>query len=199
MVADVTRKDIKNMNELNDLMITSIITVVIAIITAWITGKFTFKSDIKKYLHSKREEIYISLFELLDQLISDQTLIYDDEFKSSLIKFKPRLKLIASKSVIRHFEILYKLFMRYQVELEQFKVNEDPVNKPYAIEQKQDEDGEIYEICHVTEDEFNLYDYKVDEFQNVKIEQAQEFIDYINSLANQMCIDIGNTGYKWNN
>ncbi|MCT4632905.1 MAG: hypothetical protein N4A76_09225 [Firmicutes bacterium] len=174
-----------------------IITILLAIITAWITGKITFKSDIKKYLHSKRQEIYISLFELLDQLINDQSLVYNDSFKSSLMKFKPRLKLVASKSVIKHYEILYKLYMSYQSELKKFVDDNSPYNKDYAIIKAPDENGNIIEYDNLTKDDVKQFNYDLEEFKNINIARAQEFIEFINNLANQMRKDIGNKKYKW--
>ena len=95
--------------EMKTIIVSGIIPLALAVITAIITSKLTLKQEVKKQIYSKRETVYIKLFELLDALQNDRYLVYHrEEFADPLKKLRPELYLFASLEVLNIFEPFYQ-------------------------------------------------------------------------------------------
>lgn len=83
------------------LLINGTITVVVATITAVITSLLTQKQDIKKQIYTKRESLYINLFDLLNKLQKDNFLVFNyNEFVTPLTELWSELSLYASQELL---------------------------------------------------------------------------------------------------
>lgn len=179
-------------------LITIGISLVTSIIVAWITSKIAFRSDIKKYLHSKRETLYFDLYEHVDKLLINASMIYNDDYKEKLYSFKPALKLIASKAVINAYKDIYFLCNEYNYKLDEFTLSNDPINC-IDFESIENEDGTYDEIPHniPTDFEFKYYEDSLRNFKENNIPTSKELSRIINTLTDAMRNDIGSKKINW--
>lgn len=80
--------------------------VVSAVVSA-IASKVTLSHDKKRKVFEKREEAYVTLFELVDEIVKDPEQIYNADILSKLRKVRIHLKVFASKDLLCTFEELY--------------------------------------------------------------------------------------------
>lgn len=171
---------------------------IITVIISWATAKIAFRSDIKKYLHSKREKIYFELYSDLDKILKDRSNIYNEKVTNKIINVKPALKLIASENVILSYIKIYDMIMIFQNNLKNFDSENNPAEKLVEYE---DGDGNI-----VQDYPYGLENYDTDyeeyvktiiEFKNNNL-PSQEVIQYIiNDITNNMRNDLGSKSIKW--
>lgn len=74
---------------------------IVAGIISFITTKNTFKYEIKRKIYDEREETYILLFNLIDQLRNNPFLVFNtNDFLKPLNEAKARANLYASQEVL---------------------------------------------------------------------------------------------------
>lgn len=81
--------------------------VIVAIITGLITSKLTHSNDNKRIIQEKRIALYFHIQNRLEALIYERTLIYDIEYRNSVLSHKPHVILWASPDVQKMFMELY--------------------------------------------------------------------------------------------
>lgn len=168
-------------------LITIGISFVTSIIVAWITSKIAFRSDIKKYLHSKRETLYFDLYEHIDKLLINASMIYDDDYKEKLYSFKPTLKLVASKAVINAYKDIYMLCNEYNSKYYKFDLSKNPY------------DDSEDELAHnsPTYSDVKYYEDSLINFKENNLPTSKELAHIINKLTNAMRNDIGSEKISW--
>lgn len=179
------------------VLLTTFISLIVALLTSWFTSKLAFKSDIKKYLHSKRETLYFDLCNHLDKLLMEQSLVYDKAYKEILYSFKPKVKLVASKKVIDGYRQFINMYYRYNYALQEFISMNDPFNNDDAYEYRTNEFGEEMEICHVNEHDIESYEANLNSFKNDNVPRIDEISTLINDIADAMRKDLGNSKIRW--
>lgn len=185
------------MDDWKMLLLTTFISLIVALLTSWFTSKLAFKSDIKKYLHSKRETLYFDLCNHLDKLLMDQSLVYDNEYKTTLYLFKPKVKLIGSKKVIDGYKKFINMYYKYDCALAEFISINDPFNNDDAYEYRTNDLGEEMEMCHVNEHDIERYEANLNSFKNDNVPRIDEVSTLINDIANAMRKDLGNSKIRW--
>ena len=94
--------------ELQTILISGGVSLLLSITTAFITSRFTLRQDVKKRIYDKREETYISLFDLLQKLNDDHSIYCNTiEFYKPLMDLRVKLNLYASAKLIKVFEPFY--------------------------------------------------------------------------------------------
>lgn len=83
-----------------NIIINAIISIIVAGITGYFSAKITFKVEIKRKIYTEREETYIELFKLVDQLRHNPYLVFNsNDFLCPFKEVKARLNLYASRDV----------------------------------------------------------------------------------------------------
>lgn len=185
------------MNDWKMVLLTSVISAIVAMLTGWVTSKFAYKSEVKKYLYSKRELLYYELYEYLDKFLMDMTLVYDSEFKKNLYDFKPKVKLVGSKSVIKGFKDILAMINQFNSNLNDFQSKNNPECNISNYEYQTDENGEEQEIFHWNEYDSNRYKSLEKEFINDNLPESQKVSTLINDIVNAMRCDLGNSNIRW--
>lgn len=82
-------------------IISGIISVVVAVITSYISVKLTYSNEIQKNVYSEKENLYVEIFELIEQLQLNPYLVYSTEkFIQHLRLIKVKTNLYASREVL---------------------------------------------------------------------------------------------------
>lgn len=174
----------------NELIIIGVNFIITAVIS-WTTAKIAFRSDIKKYLHSKREKIYFELYSELDKILQDRSMIYNEEITNKIINIKPALKLIASKDIILSYIKIHDMIKTFQKDLEDFKSENDPER-----EIEYDDDGIQYQPPNL-EFELEHYFFKLEQYKRDNLPNQNDIQNIVNEITNNMRNDLGSRKIKW--
>lgn len=168
----------------------------ISIVVAWITSHFAYKSELKKYLYVQREQLYFELYEHLDKLLMDRSLVYNEQYIDKLDTFKARVKLVASKGVIKEFRDVFRMYKQFSYDFEKFQMENDPRRNKKLCEYRTDEHGVEHECFHFNEHDINNYTLKEKEYTEHTLPEKQEVLELINNIVNKIRRDLGNSKVK---
>ena len=185
------------MNDWQMVLITSGISALVAMLTGWISSKLAYNSEVKKYLYSKRELLYHELYENLDKFLMDLSLVYDKDYQDNLYTFKPKVKLVGSRDVINGFKGILTLINQYSLELEKFRMENDPQCCEKLYETRVDENGEEHKIFHGSMSDINRYERLEKDFSNNNFPESIQVSELINEIVNAMRRDLGNRNMRW--
>jgi hypothetical protein len=94
--------------EVTTALISVISSLIVAVITAIITSKFTLRREISKSIYTKREEAYISLFDLMQRIRDEPYYIFNrKEIVQPFKDLRTKINLYATQSVIDILEPFY--------------------------------------------------------------------------------------------
>lgn len=100
------RNSISQSNTTNPLNIISIV------ITACITAYFTRISDTRKLIYEKRASLYFEFYDEVEEILSNQRLVFNQEYLKMLCRYKPRLKLLTSDKSFLFFEDFFRFVLK---------------------------------------------------------------------------------------
>lgn len=168
------------MSDSKIVVLTTFISLIVALITSWFTSKIAFKSDIKKYIYARKEVLYFELCDEFDKLIMNTKLIYDVEYKEKLLMYKPRIKLVASKSIILKYKCIVDVIHKYHYDLYIFNKSNSPYEDDIYLDIGYSKDGEEDSYHNVpefieTEFEEKLQNYKNDNSKKSKDKKVKIF------------------------
>jgi len=165
------------------------VNILIAVLTA-ITSIFLvskkYKKDLSLETSRKRYELYMEIYELIDESIKDPEIVFENSYLKKLESYNPRMKLIASDKVNYEFTE-FKIAVSNKIqEFKTFCYDNDPLKGLV--------DEEHYNI-----DPQEIYDYNNDKhnFISENAPESKQIQSFINGLEVEMRVDIG-TFYKPN-
>lgn len=86
---------------MKDTLFNIIIPVFISAITGYASSKFAYNKEIKRKIYDEREKTYIDLFDLVEKLKRNPSLIYNSaEFLTPFREIRARLNLYSSQNVL---------------------------------------------------------------------------------------------------
>lgn len=164
---------------MSDILV-PIIAVLLSSATSLVLVGINYKRDLKLEISRKRYELYIEIYELVDDAIREPKLLFDTTYLRKIEIYNAKMKLIASNSVNDEFFKFIELINNSVKEYENFCFEEDPLK------------GLEEENCFSVDPEL------VEEFQNRKNNYAinnamesQSVREYIFKLVKEMRKDIG--------
>ena len=178
------------MNELEIILLTGFVTVLSSIITAFITLSLTHKNEVKKFVLEKRAELYSELYSFIEILLFDELKIYDCDYIEDLLRFKPKMKFIASVETIKEFRLLYELIIAYYDKYRDFSIQNSPYNNPGAIKIMNYNDEE-YEIDNVTAIDMSNHKDNIERFKMDNLPDKEIISASITALYTNMRNDLG--------
>ena len=179
------------MNELKIVLLTGLLTISSSIITALITLKVTHRNEVKKHIWEKRAELYFEFYDEAEKLFYDRYRIYDKNFIKVLLKFKPKIKLLASDKTMDAFKSFYEFICKNYEEYRDFYIENDPREKPEFQETDFDDDGVPYIICHATGMDISDFESFLEEYKKKNVPNFETINKYINNMYKDMRNDLG--------
>lgn len=173
------------------------LTVIVAIVTAYGTSKFAYGSEVKKYLYINREKLYFDLCAHLDLLIMNSFNVYDSGYCSILNSYKPKVKMCGSSKVINSYKRLLNLFRKYDFELLQFRIKNDPRYNEALIKSGINELGESFEYYDGNYSDIENYEVLEKQYIDENLPDSSDLAQKINEIINAMRKDLGNRKVKW--
>lgn len=177
-----------------DIWIPSAVSVLGFAVTIYTVNR-KISSISKERIKGERQDLYIELYSQLEELIKDNSIIFDKVYFDSLSAFQGKIKLIATNEVIITFRDVLNFIFSKQKEFEEFANSNDPEMDSRYYEYIEDEtNGEVAEIFHGY-DEMEKYQALVIEYKQENIPSKKEIKDKVTSVLNEMRKDIGNDFY----
>ena len=172
-------------------VLSTVFSIMSSIITAKVTTKINYDNDVRKEIREKRAELYFSFYDQVEEVLKKRIYIFDRKYFESLISVKPQIKLLASQKTFEAFRNYYE-FVRGQVlSFEKFCNKYNPENDPNRYEICTDDNGEEFEIDHMSPE-------KIEEFERLKRQYQKEYkpdtdtiTAYIEALYQSMREDLG--------
>jgi hypothetical protein len=85
-----------------DIMINNVIVpIIVAAATGWFSSKLAYRKEVKQTVYEKRQELYMEIFSMLEQLQRQPYLVFDyDRFVQTFYQMSAKAKLYASDNVL---------------------------------------------------------------------------------------------------
>lgn len=165
--------------------------VIVAVVTAMLTSHFTHKNDTKKLIHEKRTELYYSFYKEVDKLLGDRSKIFEKDYFSTLLEYKPKINLIASQEVRKETGKVYNFVKNRLSRYDDYIDENDPMADPSRFQIIYSDFGEEGEMCNVTEGEISLFERNLEEYKKENLPSAEELREIVIPLYNAMREDLG--------
>jgi|GEM_PF-3023795 len=177
-----------------DIWIPSAVSVLGFAVTIYTVNR-KISSISKERIKGERQDLYIELYSQLEELIKDNSIIFDKVYFDSLSAFQGKIKLIATNEVIIAFRDVLNFIFSKQKEFEEFANSNDPeMDSRYYEYIENETNGEVAEIFHGY-NEMEKYQALVLEYKQENIPSKKEIKDKVTSVLNEMRKDIGNDFY----
>lgn len=170
-------------------MLSAIISALIALGTTLVTLHFTHKNDVKKWVLEKRAEIYFEYYDQVEEVLINKNTIFDTDYRDSLSKMKPQMKLIASDDTFKAFKEYYEFVCDTVRDYEKYRDTNDPEKDLSWLEENIDNNGERQGQMYKN---MEIFEFKMDEHKEKKLQDVDSEIDQkIETLYQAMRDDLG--------
>lgn len=170
-------------------MLSTIISALIALGTTLATLHFTHKNDVKKWVLEKRAEIYFEYYDQVEEVLINKNTIFDTDYRDSLSKMKPQMKLIASDDTFKAFKEYYEFVCDTVRDYEKYRDTNDPEKDLSWLEENIDDNGERQGQMYKN---MEIFEFKMDEYKEKKLQDIDSEIDQkIETLYQAMRDDLG--------
>ena len=89
------------MKEYMPTIVSTVISTAFSVVAGWVSVKLTYNTEIKKTIYEKRQDFYVELFALFEQLQQEPELVYNSiKFIQPLRHIKAETNLYASREVL---------------------------------------------------------------------------------------------------
>lgn len=183
--------------ELAKLLVPSIISIIGFVITI-IVMNAQFKNAKKQKITDAQRQIYLDTYMAVEKIISANELIFDTDYYDSVLEHKGEMKLSASNNVIQEYSNYVEYIHSFAWPFWKWKSDNDPTGDASNYEIIVDEhSGKEDEICHITQDMMDSYEYACRRYKQEHMPDSQEVKSKVESLLNAMRKDLGNDTYKF--
>lgn len=163
-------------------IISSMIAIVVAAISGWISAKQSYAKEIQKSIYKERENLYVEMFRLLEQLQKSPVLLYNTkDFINPLREMNARVNLYASKEVLGVFNPFYNriltIWNKYTDLYDSEKAETELSNRKALFAEEGNESSERIEYEFVQDAEL---------FMENNLIVESEIADILNRLATQI-------------
>lgn len=177
-----------------NLIVPSVISIVGFIVT-YLSMCKQFKDSIKQQLTEEQRKVYLDTYIDVEKIVTTNEIIFEPKYYEELVSHKAKIKLAASNTVI----CAYSDYMRFvfYVAFPAWKwISEShPESCKDNFECVYDEDGNEYEIAHITEAMLKSFDADYEKYKKEHIPKVKEITSKVDSLLNAMRADLGNEAY----
>ena len=165
----------------------------IAAVLTWFFNRLTIVAEIKKAKKDKINENriahYTECYEILERNIVNNNLVFQREYIDSLIKIKPKMKLMASNNVLQAFKAYYKWVVDTYKSYLDFCAKNDPTNNVHI---ETAPDGTEFEVPDFNEHDLKYYEFQQKEYiadRGIKLTTVKSKTQ---DILNAMRSDLGN-------
>lgn len=163
-------------------IISSVIAIVVAAISGWISAKQSYAKEIQKSIYKERENLYVEMFRLLEQLQKSPVLLYNTkDFINPLRELNARVNLYASKEVLVIFNPFYNriltIWNKYTDLYDSEKAETELSNRKASLCEEGDTSVERIEY---------EFEQEAEVFMESHLIADVEIIDTLNRLATQI-------------
>lgn len=178
--------------DIETILSSVVISTLISAIVSLITIKIQHKNDVKKWILERRAEIYFEYYDQVEKILIDKNTIFDTVYRDSLSKMKPQMKLIASEDTFNAFKKYYEFVCDTIRDFEKYRDANDPAQDLSRLEEIIDDNGERQEQMHITEQDMEIFEFKMKQYKEDKIQEiGLEIENKIKKLYEKMRDDLG--------
>lgn len=183
--------------EIAKLIVPSIISILGFIITI-VVMLWQFKNATKQKVTDSQRRIYLDTYIDIERVIGLNELVFDTSYYDAIISHKGEMKLFASNDVIHEYEKFLKYVQEIMLSTCKWISENDPEKKEENYELMFDDvSGKEVEICHVTDDMVEQFEYDYCKYKEEHMPDSKEVKHHVESLLNKMRIDLGGDMYEF--
>lgn len=150
-----------------------------------------YKNDIRKAVHTKRQEFYFEFYEFVEKVLNDRVQVFDESYFQALVGFKARIKLISSEEVFKATESFYNFVRGYNHDYRKYCDSINPHLNSDNIEIGYTDYGERYEEDHTTDSEEEQFEELTKDYRKEHTPKLETVKEYVAPLYNAMRKDLG--------
>ena len=121
----------------------------------------------------------------------DRSKIFEKDYFSTLLEYKPKINLIASQEVRKETGKVYNFVKNRLSRYDDYIDENDPMADPSRFQIIYSDFGEEGEVCNVTDVENFLFERNLEEYKKENLPSAEEFREIVIPLYNAMREDLG--------
>lgn len=179
------------------LIIPSVISIIGFALTYYSMCK-QFRNSIKQQLTDEQRKVYIDTYTDVEKAVTTNEVIFDSKYYDQLLSHKAKIKLAASNAVIKAYSEYIKFVFDAAYSTWKWIEENHPENDKNNFEYVYDEEGNEYEIVHITEDMFKYFEVAYEKYKKEHIPKADEITAKVDNLLNAMRADLGNEAFVRN-
>lgn len=173
---------------LSSVVFSTLISAMISLITI----KIQYKNDVKKWILERRAETYFRYYDDVEKILIDKNTIFDIGYRDSLTDMKPQMKLIASEETFKAFKEYYEFVCDTVRDYEKYRDANDPAQDLSRLEEIIDDNGERREQMHITEQDMEIFEFKMKQYKKDTIQEiGPEIVPKVEALYQKMREDLG--------
>ena len=179
------------LEQVASVVISLISPVAVAAVTAFLTSRNARENEMRKLLHEKRLELYMSFYEQVEQCLKNRQIVFEQEYFQKIGTYKAKMTLMASENTRKAFDEFFWFIRQKWVDYHKYSLENDPVLDESRHHTVHDENGCESEWVDVSQPELDAFDDEIRQYKKTN-KPAKEVIEgYAEKIYQSMRNDLG--------
>ena len=179
------------LEQVASVVISLISPVAVAAVTAFLTSRNSRENEMRKLLHEKRLELYMSFYEQVELSLKNREIVFQENYFQTIGTYKAKMTLMASETTRKAFDDFFWFVRQKWVDYHKYSKENDPTLDESRYYTEYDENGCEFECSDVTQEEQMAFDDELRQYRKTN-KPAKEVIEkYAEKLYQAMRNDLG--------
>ena len=180
---------------MSEFQVECILTIIGFVVSIFIMKK-EFKNSLKDKNDTERIKLYSDWYCALNQLESNDNIIYSKNFISKVEQMKAEVYLFATSNVIKKFDEIFKYINEIYNDFSKYYLDNDPENDKCNYIYDIDSSGSEYSIYSPTQNVIEDFENKIEIYKDEHKCDKEKINKLLLNLLNEMRKDLGNNKIK---
>lgn len=100
------------LEQVASVVISLISPVAVAAVTAFLTSRNARENEMRKLLHEKRLELYMSFYEQVERCLKNRQIVFEQEYFQKIGTYKAKMTLMASENTRKAFDEFFRFLYK---------------------------------------------------------------------------------------
>lgn len=177
--------------QIETIVLTTTLSLLASILTAFLTSRVACENEIRKTIHEKRLELYMSFYEQVELVLKDREIVFDEGYFLKVGEFKAKMTLLASDKTRSAFEDFFWFVRQKWVDYKKYNLSHDPQLDESRYHTEYDENGCEVEWTDISQSEIQAFDDEVRKYKKDNKPSKTAIEEYTERIYQAMRNDLG--------
>ena len=179
------------LEQVASVVISLISPVAVAAVTAFLTSRNARENEMRKLLHEKRLELYMSFYEQVERCLKNRQIVFEQEYFQKIGTYKAKMTLMASENTRKAFDEFFWFIRQKWTDYHKYSLGNDPAFDESRHHTTYDENGNESEWVDVSREELDAFNDEIRRYKKTN-KPAKEVIEkYAEEMYQSMRNDLG--------